>query len=101
MLIDLIGVDIRAAPDRFLRPPQLRKLRRPQRRFSYREKLVELWWLDGGSTQHAMGLAAVVDVVLEQMQQQAIHPFALDGGVAMHGDDALQASAVERFDNPD
>ena len=41
----------------------------------------------------------MMDVVLEQMQQQAVHPLALDGGAAMHGDDALQAGAVERFDD--
>ncbi len=46
-----------------------------------------------------MGLAAMVHLVLEQVQQQAVHPFALDGGAAMHGDDALQSGAVERFDN--
>ena len=41
----------------------------------------------------------MVDVVLEQMQQQTVHPLALDGGAAMHGDDLLQSGAVERFND--
>ena len=46
-----------------------------------------------------MGLPAVMDVVLEQMQQQAIHPLALDGAAAMHGNDALQSGRAERVDD--
>ena len=41
----------------------------------------------------------MMHLVLEQMQQQAVHPLALDGGAAMHGDDALQSGVVERFDD--
>src|SRR6187551_859193 len=41
----------------------------------------------------------MMHLVLEQMQQQSVHPLALDGGAAMHGDDAPQAGAVERFDD--
>ena len=46
-----------------------------------------------------MGLAAMMHLVLEQVEEQAVHPLALDGSVAMHGDDALQSGAVERFDD--
>jgi hypothetical protein len=41
----------------------------------------------------------MMHLMLEQMQQQTVHPLALDGGAAMHGDDALQAGGVERFDD--
>ena len=76
---------------------KLRKFRGPQRRFAGGEKLVELRRAHRRAAEHGVGLATVVNVVLEQMQQQTVHPFALDGGAAMHGDDALQSGAVERF----
>ena len=41
----------------------------------------------------------MVHLVLEEVQQQTVHPLVLDGGAAMHGDDALQVGAVERFDD--
>ena len=41
----------------------------------------------------------MVHLVLEEVQQPTVHPFALDGGAAMHGDDALQSGAVECFDD--
>src|SRR5437899_251228 len=37
--------------------------------------------------------------MLEQVQEQTVHPLALYGGAAMHGDDALQSGRVERFDD--
>src|SRR5215212_2998780 len=79
----------RAAPNPLLRPAQLRELRRAQRRLTRREKLIQLGRAYRRAAQHGVGLAAMMHLVLEQMQEQAVHPLALDGGAAMHGDDAL------------
>src|SRR5437899_5038479 len=96
---DCSNLTVRAAPDLLLAPAQLRKLCRPQRRLPRREKLVELGRARRRPAEHRVGLAAMMHLMLEQMQEQAVHPLALDGGAAMHGDDALQSGAVERFDD--
>ena len=37
----------------------------------------------------------MMHLVLEQVQEQPVHPLLLDMGAAMHGNDALQSSFVK------
>src|SRR6476660_1415748 len=41
----------------------------------------------------------MMHLVLEQVQEQAVHPLLLDVGATMHGNDALQSSLVKFFDH--
>ena len=58
-------------PDQGLGPPELDKIRRPQPRLAGTEKLVQLRRLDRGAAEHGMHLPAMMDLVFEQMRQQA------------------------------
>jgi len=59
-------------------------------------ELVELRWWHGRAGQHRVGLPAVVDLVLEQVRQQAVHRLGVDAGSARHIDDAFEQALVER-----
>ena len=52
-------------------PPQFGKILGPQVRLTGAEKLVQLRWLDRGAAEHGVNLAAMMDLVLKQMGQQA------------------------------
>src|SRR5581483_3630665 len=78
------------APDRRLGPAQLRELGGAQRRFTDREKFVELRRLDTGAAQHGVSLAAMMNVVLEQMHQQAVAALLLHPRAAMDANDLLR-----------
>src|SRR5579872_808512 len=78
------------APDRRLGPAQFRELGGAQRRFANREKFVELRRLDTGAAQHGVSLAAVMNVVLEQMHQQAVAALLLHPRAAMDANDLLR-----------
>src|SRR5215212_9958843 len=80
---------VRIAPDPFFGPTKLREFLPPQRCFANGEKLIQLRRAHRRAAQHGVGLAAMMHLMLEQMQQQPVHPLALDGGAAMHGHDAL------------
>src|SRR5882757_1805520 len=87
-----------AGPHRVLRPPQLRKLRRAQRRLSCGEELVELRRRDICGAQHRVRLAPVMNLVLKQMKQQPIDPLALNAIAAVDVDDTIEILVVQLLD---
>jgi hypothetical protein len=68
------------------------------------EELVELGRRHGGRREHAVDLAAVVDLVLEEMGEQVVDALGRAAGVAAVGDDAIVESrgveAVAEGDQP-
>ena len=42
-----------------------------------------------------MGLATVMDLVLEDMQQQPVSAFALDASLAVHADNLIGAALIK------
>src|SRR5688572_29341970 len=90
-----------AAPDFILAPTELGKLRGAQRRFFRGKELVELRRLDSSRAQHRMRLAAMMNLVLEQMQQQPVHPLMLNATAAVDVDDAIEIFSAEALDEGD
>src|SRR5262249_44243703 len=72
------------APDRPLVEAQRGKLRGAQRRLAGGEELVELRRGHPGAGQHGVRLAAMVHLVLEQVQQDAVRAVDLDAILAVH-----------------
>lgn len=50
----------------------------PKRTVAIKEELIKLRWFDGGSAEHRMHLAAVMDLMFEQVQQQPVDALAHD-----------------------
>jgi hypothetical protein len=65
------------APYLCLCPSKLSEFGRAQRRLRSREEFVKLWRWHRGAAEHRMRLAAMMDLVLEQMQQETIGTFQL------------------------
>src|SRR6267142_1372363 len=75
------------APTQFLRSNQDYRTRWPEAALLRSKKLVELRWFDGCCGEHGVCLPAMVDLVLEEMHEQAVAPFALYPRIAIdpHG----------------
>jgi hypothetical protein len=58
-------------------PSELCKLGRAERGFADGKELVELWRWKPRTCEHRVRLTAVMDLVLEEMQQQAVGAFGL------------------------
>src|ERR1700751_1810575 len=83
----LRGLNPSSPPDRLLAPAEIVELSGPERRLAGGKELVELRRRDARCREHGMGLAAMVDIMLEEMHQEAIAPLRLHAGVAIdpHG----------------
>ena len=79
-----------AGPDRILRPPQLCKLRRAQRRLACGEEFVELRRVDLGRAQHRVRLTPMMNLMLKQMKQQPVDPLALNAITAVYVNDTIE-----------
>src|SRR4030095_7968910 len=80
------STDIRAlTPDRRFRKTDLGELGGAQMRFVRAEEFVELRRRDRGSGEHRMHLAAMMDLVLEQVREQPRRILGQDAGAALHG----------------
>jgi len=88
-------------PHRPFRPTERRELPGTQERLADREELVKLRRVDRRGAQHGMGLPAMVDLVLEEVEQQTLHSLVLDTIAPMHRDGALQGHVVEAFGEVD
>ena len=64
-------------PHSFFGPTKTIELDGPKRCFCDRKKLVELRWFDGCCGEHGVCLPAMVDLVLEEMHEQAVASFSL------------------------
>src|SRR5262245_45691146 len=73
-------------PDLLLGQPDLRELRGAQVRFIRAEEFVELRRLDRRAREHRVRLAAMVDLVLEEMREEPWRRLLLDAGTTRHGD---------------
>src|SRR2546423_6748783 len=82
-------------PDPSLGPSKLFELSCAQRGFGGREELVELRRPDPRIAEHGMRLATVMDLVLEEVQQEAVSPLALHPRAAMHVDDSFGAVLIQ------
>jgi hypothetical protein len=78
-------------------PSQLRKLAGPQQGLADGEELVKLRWWNAGTREHRMRLAAVMDLMLEEMQQQAVGAFGLYVILTMDPNGAIRSALVERI----
>ena len=65
-----------SSPDLRLVEPERRQLTGPQRRIAREQELVELRRRDAGAREHGVRLAAVVDLVHEEMRQRAVDTLA-------------------------
>src|SRR6476620_251229 len=82
-------------PDCFLGPAKLHDLSFEHWCFSNREELVALRRLHACATQHAVRLTAVMDVMLEQVQQQSVGALGLHACAAMHTNDPIRPVLVQ------
>src|SRR5262249_24891690 len=89
------------APDSFLGPAELIEFAGPQRRLSDCEKLVELRRRHPRAGEHGMRLAAMMDLMLEQMHQETIAPFGLHRNVAIDSHDVVETFRRQRITEND
>ncbi len=87
--------DLVRLPDGLLRPAECDEFLRAQVRLADAEEFIELRRLDGRCRQHRVGLPAVVDLMLEEMHQKAVAPFALHGLDAIDLDDCIAGCVGE------
>jgi hypothetical protein len=66
------------APNSRLSPSKFVEFIRTQRRFRNRKELVELRRWHGGAGEHRVRLTTMMDLVLEQVQQEAVRTLRLD-----------------------
>ena len=80
-----------------LGPSKLGELGGAQWRLGDREELVELRRWYGSAAEHRVRLAAMMDLVLEQVQQKAVGPLRLHARAAVHMDDPIWPGFVQRL----
>jgi hypothetical protein len=78
------------APDRLFRRAELGELACAQRGFVGAEELVELRRRDARAGEHRVRLAAMVDLVLEQMREEPRDGLRLHAHAAHDGDGLLE-----------
>src|SRR5882757_7566014 len=88
-----------AAPDRLLGPSEFCEFSCAERCLAFGEEFVELWWGYSSRTQHRVRLAAMMNLVLEQMKQQPVHPLVLNVIAAVDVDGAIETSRVQMLDD--
>jgi len=91
------AVQVLLPPNCRLCPSELVELGGAQRRLCDREEFVELRRRYGGAAEHRMRLAAMVDLVLKQVQQEAIGPLRLHARAEVHLNDPVWPGFVERI----
>ena len=59
------------------------------------KELIQLRWRHRGGREHGMGLSAVVDLVLEEVQEQMVQPFHHDARAALGGHTAGRVGRIQ------
>src|SRR5882757_7928527 len=88
-----------AAPDGLLGPAEFGKLACAQGRLACGKEFIELRRRDIGRAQHSVRLPAMMSLVLEQMQQQPVHPLVLNMIAAVDVDDMIETGRVQMLDD--
>ena len=85
------------APDRRLGPSKMFELIGPKWRLAGRKEFIELRRRDARAGQHGMRLAAMMDIMLEQMHEQSVAPLGLHFRVAVDFHDVVEACGRQRI----
>jgi hypothetical protein len=84
-------------PGLSFRPTEFGKFGGAQSCLVRQEEFVELRRAHRRAAQHGVSLATMMDLMLKEMEQHVIHPFALNARSAVQFNDALKAVSRERL----
>jgi hypothetical protein len=93
----LVDADWSWPPDCFFGTTKTVELDGPKGCFCDRKKLVELRWSDGRCGEHCVCLPTMVDLVLEEMHEQAVAPFGLYPRIAIDPRNATEELRRQRI----
>src|ERR1700733_3064442 len=88
------NADLRT-PDQRFGVAELGELRRAKMRFIGAEKFVERRWRDRRAREHRVNLAAMMDLMFEQMREQARDGLVIDTPAPLHRDLRIELAIGE------